>query len=54
MPRTILPLAIAALLIAGPALANVGPVFLPDLTFPAPVPTPDLSTQGCVPPLSCK
>lgn len=35
-------------LAAAPAMANVGPVFLPDLTFPDPVPQPDVSTQGCV------
>ena len=42
-------LALAAL--ATPALANTGPIFLPDLTFPQPVTQPDVSTQGCVKPL---
>lgn len=32
---------------ASAAFANVPPMNLPDLTFPAP--TPDISTQGCVP-----
>ncbi|WP_417207894.1 hypothetical protein [Antarctobacter sp.] len=48
MTRTLLSLATACALIAGPALADVGPVFLPDFTFPAPPSQPDTSTQGCV------
>ncbi|WP_323768287.1 hypothetical protein [Antarctobacter sp.] len=47
MIRTLLPLVTACALIAGPALADVGPVFLPDLTFPTPPSQPDTSTQGC-------
>lgn len=35
-------------LTALPALADVGPAFLPDLTFPPVVQRPDVSTQGCV------
>ncbi|SDY59045.1 hypothetical protein SAMN05444340_11172 [Citreimonas salinaria] len=27
--------------------ADVGPAFLPDLTFPAPVPAPPVSIQDC-------
>ena len=53
MTRFLLPLVTAAL-IAGPALANVGPTFLPDLTFPVPQPQPDVSTQGCAPDQTCK
>lgn len=46
MTRKLIP-ALLLSLIAMPALANVGPSFLPDLTFPAPVQQPDVSTQGC-------
>ena len=29
--------------------AGVGPLFLPDLTFPTPAPAPTVSTQACAP-----
>ncbi|BBU53955.1 MULTISPECIES: hypothetical protein [Mameliella] len=54
MKRILLALAAAAALVTGPALADVGPVFLPDLTFPAPQPHPDMSSQGCAGPQVCK
>ncbi|MBP0483143.1 hypothetical protein [Sagittula salina] len=38
--------AFALSLLAAPAMANVGPIFLPDLTFPAPVTQPDVATRG--------
>lgn len=54
MTRILLPLATACVLLAGPGFADVGPVFLPDFTFPAPSPQPDVSTQGCTTTHPCK
>ena len=48
-------LALATLLSlsAATAMAGVPPFGLPDLTFPAPTPQPDISTQGCLPADAC-
>ena len=46
---TRLTVALCLALASGPALANVGPMFLPDLTFPEPVtaPKPETTTRDC-------
>ncbi|WP_306043728.1 hypothetical protein [Mameliella sp. MMSF_3455] len=54
MKRILLPLIAAAALVSGPALAHLGPAFLPDLIFPAPQPQPDVSSQGCTEQQDCK
>lgn len=38
---------LALSLLAAPALADVGPSFLPNFTFPEPVAQPGVSSQGC-------
>lgn len=49
MTRFLAPLALSLMALA-PSIASATPVFLPELTFPAPVQQPDVSTQGCVAP----
>jgi len=45
MSRLVL-ISVLALTLASPVLASTGPMFLPEFTFPEPVTTPDVSTQG--------
>lgn len=54
MTRLLLAFTAATALASTPVAASVGPFFLPDLTFPAPHPQPDMSSQGCHAPAVCK
>lgn len=53
MTRLFIPVVAVCARVPGPALADVDPTFLPNLTFPAPAPQPDTSTQSCVTQLPC-
>lgn len=45
--------ALALTLTATASMADIGPTFLPNLTFPAPQPDSVISTQGCLPSQVC-